>query len=197
MAVVGAQQIPIPLNDTPQTIGVPGNPLLNLTVTAFTPDDQSSGATGQSTLDALFRVDLSLLQVVGPPVAQVGLEVAPMAVSATAPAGGVQCGTTDPQPGSIAPPDITSPTQGSTTVDSTPPVSGTGQPGATVTVREGGAVLCRAVVDSNGRWTLLPVHPAGCRPAHGHGHPERRQRQHECRRLGDVHRGPGSRRPGR
>jgi hypothetical protein len=158
VAVVGGQTIPIPLNDTPQVIAVPSNPLLNLTVTAFQPTNQSAGATGQATLDALFRVDASLLQVVGPALAQVSLKVAPMAANATAPAGGVQCGG-DPSPGAIAPPTISSPTGGSTVTDSTPAISGTGLAGATVTVREGTRVLCTAVVATNGRWTCSPATP--------------------------------------
>lgn len=57
----------------------------------------------------------------------------------------------------IAPPVITEPDDGDETEDTTPPITGTGTPGATVTVREGSTVLCTAVVRTNGTWTCTPA----------------------------------------
>jgi outer membrane protein OmpA-like peptidoglycan-associated protein len=56
-------------------------------------------------------------------------------------------------------PVITSPTEGSTTNDSTPDITGTAEPGSTVTVREGSTVLCTAVTDASGNWTCTPSTP--------------------------------------
>ncbi|SFB45440.1 hypothetical protein SAMN05192575_1141, partial [Nocardioides alpinus] len=167
VATVGADQIPIPLNNTPQSIVPAGlDPLVDLSITAFTPTAQSAGATGKATLDALFRIDLEVLSVpapVGVTVADVSLAVAPMSVEATAPGGGVECGG-GPSSGSIATPDISAPAQASTTTDSTPAVSGTGAPGATVTVKEGTTVLCTAVVAGNGTWSCSPSTPLPAGP---------------------------------
>ncbi|RYB91912.1 hypothetical protein EUA93_17465 [Nocardioides oleivorans] len=156
VATIGGNQIPIPINNQPQSLVLPGAlaPLVSLTVTAFTPTATSSGATGAASMDALLSIDLKVLSLpapVGVTVADVSLDVAPMSANATAPAGGVDCNGT--QQGSLAPPDITSPAQNASVTDATPPISGTGAPGATVTVREGSRVLCTAVVASNGRWS--------------------------------------------
>jgi hypothetical protein len=56
----------------------------------------------------------------------------------------------------IAPPVITSPADGSSTRDVTPVISGTGEPGGTVTVTDGtGRVLGTAGVSAQGRWSLV------------------------------------------
>jgi hypothetical protein len=60
-------------------------------------------------------------------------------------------------PADIAPPVITDPDNGDETDDTTPPITGAGTPGATVTVREGSTVLCTAVVRTNGTWTCTPA----------------------------------------
>lgn len=57
----------------------------------------------------------------------------------------------------LAPPVITDPDDGDETQDTTPPITGTGTPGATVTVREGSTVLCTAVVRPTGTWTCTPA----------------------------------------
>jgi hypothetical protein len=160
VATVGGNAVPVPLNGQPQTIALPSalEPLVDLTITAFTPQGQSSGATGKGSLDALLRIDLDVLQLVGPAVADVSLAVAPMSVEATAPRGGVECDG-GPSAGSLGAPDITSPAPGATTTDSTPAISGTGTPGATVTVREGGTVLCLAIVGPGGTWSCSPTTP--------------------------------------
>jgi hypothetical protein len=165
VAKVAGTPVEIPLNSRPQTISLPQElePLVDLTITAFQPTGQSSGATGKATLDALLRIDLEVLSLPAPApevtVADVSLAVAPMSVDATAPAGGVQCAGDGPATGTLGAPDITSPASGATTTDSTPEISGTGKPGATVTVREGGTVLCTATVRNDGTWACSPSTP--------------------------------------
>ncbi|MFI9488503.1 Ig-like domain-containing protein [Promicromonospora sp. NPDC052451] len=55
-----------------------------------------------------------------------------------------------------ATPVVTSPTPGSTTTDNTPTISGTGEPGSTVTIIIDGKPAGTAVVDENGNWTFTP-----------------------------------------
>lgn len=54
------------------------------------------------------------------------------------------------------PPVITDPPDGGTVTDPTPPISGTGEPGGTVVVIEGGVVLCTADTAADGTWTCTP-----------------------------------------
>ena len=58
-------------------------------------------------------------------------------------------------------PVVTSPTPGDVISDTTPTVTGTGEPGATVSVRDGtaGPVICTAVVDASGNWSCTPTTP--------------------------------------
>jgi large repetitive protein len=64
-----------------------------------------------------------------------------------------------PAPSSVVP-VITSPTTGSTIMDSTPTVAGTGAPGETISVMTVlGAVLCVAPVDVSGAWSCDAVTP--------------------------------------
>ncbi|RKH36121.1 DUF4215 domain-containing protein [Corallococcus praedator] len=56
-------------------------------------------------------------------------------------------------------PVITGPASGTTVNTSTPAITGTGQPGSQVTVREGGTVLCTATVDAAGAWSCVPTTP--------------------------------------
>ncbi|HET7690442.1 MAG TPA: hypothetical protein VFK41_08690 [Nocardioidaceae bacterium] len=94
VASVGSSDIPIPLNGQAVTIPVviPDNPLLgiDLQITAFSPTQQSSGATGEADLQALLNIDLTL-DLLLVTVADVHLALAPMHVKATAPTGGVEC----------------------------------------------------------------------------------------------------------
>ena len=50
-------------------------------------------------------------------------------------------------------PTITAPGNGSLTNDATPAVSGTGEPGAALTVTDGGSAVCSATVGKDGSWT--------------------------------------------
>ncbi|MDR3598285.1 Ig-like domain-containing protein [Clostridium sp.] len=54
-------------------------------------------------------------------------------------------------------PVITSPTDGTSTSNNKPTISGTGQAGDTVTVYDGTTVIGTATVDSNGNWSLTPA----------------------------------------
>ncbi|MEU6134591.1 Ig-like domain-containing protein [Nocardioides sp. NPDC047086] len=56
-------------------------------------------------------------------------------------------------------PVITSPTDGSTTSDTTPTITGTGEPGATVEVTIDGQVVGEATVDADGNWELPLTDP--------------------------------------
>lgn len=161
-ATVGGNAVDIPLNATPQSIELPVllEPLVDLTITAFTPTDRSSGATGEATLDALLRIDLQVANAVPllPPVADVSLAVAPMAVRASAPTGGVECGAVDEDAPDA--PVIEQPAEGAVTDDPTPEFSGTAEPGSTVVVEDSdGNEVCTDVADSSGAWSCTPTTP--------------------------------------
>jgi hypothetical protein len=158
-ATVAGTPVDIPLNGTPQQIGLPVllEPLVNLSITAFTPTDQSTGATGQGTLDALLRIDLEVLNAVPilPPVADFSLDVAPMSAQATAPEGGVECDAVDED--APAAPVIEQPAEGAVTDDATPEFSGTAEPGSTVVVEDAdGNEVCSDVAEG-GSWSCTPA----------------------------------------
>lgn len=56
-------------------------------------------------------------------------------------------------------PTITGPTNNSTISSQTPPISGTAEPGSTVTVKEGATVICTATTAANSNWTCTPTAP--------------------------------------
>lgn len=58
-------------------------------------------------------------------------------------------------------PRITTPAEGEVTSSSTPTFVGTADPGNTVSVEQGGTVLCTAVVDAQGGWRCSPSLPLG------------------------------------
>ncbi|CUR55635.1 exported hypothetical protein [metagenome] len=93
----GGATIPVPLTGTPVAVPIElSTPAFqaSLTVSAFSPTDASSGARGAATLDALVRVSLDVTTGLAPltvTVASLQLAAAPMAVSAVAPPGGVDC----------------------------------------------------------------------------------------------------------
>ncbi|RKH71508.1 DUF4215 domain-containing protein [Corallococcus interemptor] len=69
-----------------------------------------------------------------------------------------QCVAQEPDP--VTPtPVITGPAANATVTTGTPPITGTGEPGATVTVREGTTVICTATVDASGNWICTPATP--------------------------------------
>jgi hypothetical protein len=63
-------------------------------------------------------------------------------------------------------PAITSPANGASVVSTQPLISGTGVPGDTVTVSNGGAVVCTATVAADGTWSCSPATalPGGSSP---------------------------------
>lgn len=83
--------IDVPLNGAPVKIPIviPGLES-SVTVTGFDITDESSGALASGRSQALLRVDVDL-NAATTPIADVSLSLAPMSVSATAPAGGVKC----------------------------------------------------------------------------------------------------------
>jgi hypothetical protein len=56
-------------------------------------------------------------------------------------------------------PVITAPAPGSTVNDKTPTVSGTAEPGSTITVKDGTEVVCTATAGSDGSWSCKPTKP--------------------------------------
>lgn len=167
VTVPGRSPLVLDVANETVSFALPENPLLELelglgAVERSTALDGTS-ATGSA---ALLHVRLSLA---GLDIARVDL--VPMRVAATAPAGGVTCAAPAPAP-SPAPADpdttppavpvITAPAPGSSTPDSTPEVSGTGaEPGSTVTVRDkDGAIVCRdTTVAADTRWSCTPTRP--------------------------------------
>jgi hypothetical protein len=162
-ANVGGNVVDIPLNASPQEIELPVllEPLVDLTITAFTPTNQSSGATGEATLDALLRIDLQVANAVPllPAVADVSLAVAPMAVRASAPSGGVECASLDEDAPDA--PVIEAPADGDLTSDATPEFSGTAEPGSTVVVEdsEGNEICTTTAGPLTGSWSCTPTAP--------------------------------------
>lgn len=59
-------------------------------------------------------------------------------------------------------PDITAPTDGSSSYDLKPPIGGTGQPGGTIKVVVDGATLGTTTVDQKGDWQLTPTDNLSC-----------------------------------
>ncbi|MET0190260.1 MAG: Ig-like domain-containing protein, partial [Pseudonocardia sediminis] len=161
VATVAGQPITLPADGQPQPITLPLvlDTLVNLTLTAYPAQDQSSDPTGKATVDALLRVDLEVLDVGVLDAADVSLAIAPMSVEATAPTGGVECGAGDTD--APAAPVIESPADGGLVDDATPAVSGTAEPGSTVVVRDStGAEVCSDVADpTTGAWSCSPAQP--------------------------------------
>ncbi|MDF1564849.1 MAG: Ig-like domain-containing protein [Deltaproteobacteria bacterium] len=58
-----------------------------------------------------------------------------------------------------AAPVITSPTEGESVGDDTPVITGTGEPGGTVTITVDGTPVCTATVDASGNWSCTPGAP--------------------------------------
>ena len=83
-------------------------------------------------------------------------------VTATDPAGNISPTTArNLTVDSTAPiaPVVTSPAVSATVGSTTPPISGSAEPGSTVTVKDGATVICTAVVDGAGNWTCMPSTP--------------------------------------
>ncbi|WP_460792691.1 beta strand repeat-containing protein, partial [Micromonospora sonneratiae] len=133
----------------PINLNIPFVATVNLTISVGNLVDASSGATGSGSLN--FVSISGSATSLGVTLASFDFDLLPLSATATAPSGGVQCDALDP-------PTITSPTNGQTTGE-TPTISGTGIPGATVTVTESGTVIGTAVVAPDGTWSLVPATP--------------------------------------
>lgn len=137
----------------------------SITLNNFTQTNTGTSVSGDA---SLLSMDLTLKTPGVNPATQTviasgTLDVAKLHVQATSPATGIQCAsvTPPPPPGGIVPPVIITPGNGDHTTP-TPPITGTGTPGDTVTVTEGGVVICTAVVDSTGHWSCTPLSPLAC-----------------------------------
>ena len=85
-----------------------------------------------------------------------------VSVSATDPAGNESSSAQVQFEVDTAPPSVRKvehPVPGELTGDATPTFDGTGDPGATVTVGQGGQELCAAPVGTDGRWSCAPSRP--------------------------------------
>ena len=142
------------------TFVLPENPLLTVELSLGTATNVTEAANGTSASGQASLLHLKLASTAGL-VTIADVDIVPLSASAGAPTGGIQCGDGggNPQPGSLAAPDITSPANGSTTTNTSPVISGTGSPGATVTVKEGDKVLCLAIVRGDGTWSCTPTQP--------------------------------------
>ncbi|SFS65119.1 Ig-like domain-containing protein [Saccharopolyspora flava] len=136
------QEIPIRLN-----IGVLST---DLTLSVGQLVNNSSGPTASGSMTFL-RLAGSVNGPLGVNLANVNMGLLPLSATATAPPGGVECDRLDA-------PAITSPSNGDITSE-TPTITGTGVPGATVTVTEGGTTIGTATVGPDGTWSLTPEQP--------------------------------------
>ena len=147
------------------TFVLPENPLLTVELSSGTATNVTEAADGTSASGQASLLRLKLATTAAP-LTIANVDIVPLSASAGAPGGGIQCGDGGggPTPGAIAAPDITSPASGATVTDSTPVISGTGLPGAVVTVTEGGTVICTATVRANGTWSCEPGTPLTAGP---------------------------------
>ncbi|MBO0884381.1 MAG: hypothetical protein J2P17_29435, partial [Mycobacterium sp.] len=122
----------------------------NLTLSIGQLNNTSAGATGSGNMNFISITGTISAALVGT-LAQVNVGLLPLSATATAPTGGVECNALDA-------PVITAPTNGATTGE-TPTISGTGLPGATITVTENGTTIGTATVDADGNWSLQPDNP--------------------------------------
>ena len=107
------------------SFALPENPLLRveLSLGALSKTVAADGTSATGTA-SLLNLELGTIANVGPlPFPSVDIadvDIVPLSATAGAPTGGIQCGDGpgNPEPGSIAAPDITSPTSGATVTDS-------------------------------------------------------------------------------
>src|SRR5580765_6237431 len=112
----------------------------------------SAGTTAAGSA-SFISITGTIAPAIGPALATINTSILPLSASATAPAaGGVECTRLDV-------PTITAPAEGSTINDTTPTITGTGVPGATLTVNEGASVIGSVTVAGDGTWSLTPTTP--------------------------------------
>lgn len=124
-----------------------------VTVTLNEPTAVVEGVDG---LTASASVSVLTLEVeLGPDATPLGtatIDLLPLSVSATSPAGGIDC----PPPA----PTVTAPADGAVIRDNTPTYRGTGVPGATIELTVDGTVVADSiVVDDGGVWTFTQPGP--------------------------------------
>lgn len=114
--------------------------------------DDSAGALADGSVPAVLEIGLdvralgALAAITGEALATTDLGLLPLAATAEAPAGGVEC--------EVTPPEITAPADGSVTADTTPTISGTGHPGATMEVFVDGESIGTVTVAPDGTWSI-------------------------------------------
>ena len=125
------------------------NGLLSATVTLTLnqPDITDNGLTAAGSVASVLHVHLDV-SMGTQSVLTGSLDLFPLATSATAPAGGIQCVASQ-----IAPPTVVTPANGAWTTP-TPTITGTGIPGATVHVLVAGTGIGDVTADQGGSWTL-------------------------------------------
>ncbi|WP_028473670.1 Ig-like domain-containing protein [Nocardioides alkalitolerans] len=150
---VGSRTVRLDADGSPTDISLPAplSTLVDLDISLGQLEDvvESADGTTASASAAVLHVDATLLAGA---VRLLDLDLFPLTASAEAPVGGAEC------PG-IDRPAVTRPTDGAVTNDATPEVSGTGEPGQTVTVVIDGTVRGTAPVGGDGRWTFTPGAP--------------------------------------
>ena len=128
-------------------------PLVGSVTVTMNDVSETVAADGTSASGSLtmLSLDVNLLNGLG----DADLDLLPLSVSATAPTDGVEC--------VLPAPRIAAPTDGASTSDTTPPVSGTAEPGATVhltlTPAGGSASTVDVTADGSGDWTHTPSSP--------------------------------------
>ncbi|MDI2029891.1 Ig-like domain-containing protein [Saccharopolyspora sp. TS4A08] len=123
----------------------------NLTLSVGELQDNSVGATASGSMDFLNLSGSISAPLLGQ-IANLDLGLLPLSATATAPEGGVECDRVDA-------PTITSPLDGSTVTDNPPTITGTGVPGAEVTVYDNGQPIGTTTVNPDGTWTFTPTEP--------------------------------------
>src|SRR5918997_4630083 len=140
-------------------LSIPFVATVSLTISVGQLNNTSSGATASGSMTFL-NITGSVTSPFGGSLASFDFDLLPLSATATGAPGGVEFDALDP-------PVITSPATGETTGE-TPTITGTGVPGATVTVTEGGTVIGTAAVGAGD-------HVAGRRGRHQRQHADRQR----------------------
>ena len=129
------------------TINVIGVASVVIRAGAMTSSVSAGGAVTASV--SVLTIEINALAGVDATVA-----LLPLRANASAPSGGIDC----PVPAPV----ITEPDNGDVTNDTTPTISGTGEPGATIDLTIDGTVVPgAATVAGNGSWSYTPATPLG------------------------------------
>ena len=129
-------------------------PLLLPTITVSIPVNPAPNTV--LTVPGIFTLILNKQVASGTAITVTAVELTLLTGTGTMRIGTVGCG---PNSFTFATPTITAPASGATTNDNTPAITGTGEPGATITVTEGSMALCTATVAGDGSWSCSPTTP--------------------------------------